>query len=94
MRNVMSFDIEDYFHVAAFADCVSKSQWDQLPSRVEGNTKKILDMLETSRSHATFFILGWVAEKFPQLVRSIADAGHEIACHSLEHRRNLICTSG
>jgi len=87
MRNVMSFDIEDYFHVAAFADCVSKSQWDQLPSRVEGNTKKILDMLETSRSHATFFILGWVAEKFPQLVRSIADAGHEIACHSLEHRR-------
>jgi polysaccharide deacetylase family protein (PEP-CTERM system associated) len=87
MKNVISFDVEDYFQVGAFADRVNKSQWDQFPSRVEANTKKILELLAVSGRQGTFFTLGWVAEKFPALVRAIAEAGHEVACHSHEHRR-------
>jgi polysaccharide deacetylase family protein (PEP-CTERM system associated) len=86
MKNVVSFDVEDYFHVAAFADRVDKSQWSSFPSRVEANTNKILEMLAIDAKLGTFFVLGWVAEQFPHLVRRIADAGHEVACHSLEHR--------
>src|SRR5215467_10047392 len=86
MKNVISFDVEDYFHVAAFADRIDKSQWASLPSRVEANTEKILELLNRQGRVGTFFVLGWVADRFPQLVRRIAEAGHEIACHSYEHR--------
>jgi polysaccharide deacetylase family protein (PEP-CTERM system associated) len=86
MKNVVSFDVEDYFHVGAFADRVDKSQWSTFPSRVEANTNKILEMLAKSGNLGTFFVLGWVAEQFPHLIRRIAEAGHEIACHSHEHR--------
>ncbi|MGB6624245.1 MAG: XrtA system polysaccharide deacetylase [Candidatus Acidiferrum sp.] len=87
MKNVVSFDVEDYFHVGAFAENIDKSQWNTLPSRVEANTEKILEMLAKNGTLGTFFVLGWVAEHFPRLVQRIANAGHEIACHSQEHRR-------
>jgi polysaccharide deacetylase family protein (PEP-CTERM system associated) len=87
VKNAVTFDVEDYFHVAAFADHVNRSQWDSFPSRVEANTNKILEMLAQTQSLGTFFVLGWIAQKFPALVRSIAAAGHEVACHSLHHRR-------
>ena len=87
MKNVISFDVEDYFHVAAFADRIDTSQWASFPSRVETNTKKILEMLASKDVRGTFFVLGWVAERFPSLIKCIGDAGHEVACHSLEHRK-------
>jgi polysaccharide deacetylase family protein (PEP-CTERM system associated) len=87
MKNVVSFDVEDYFHVGAFAENIDKSQWATLPSRVEANTDKILEMMAKNGTVGTFFVLGWVADHFPRLVQRIAGAGHEIACHSQEHRR-------
>jgi polysaccharide deacetylase family protein (PEP-CTERM system associated) len=87
MKNVVSFDVEDYFHVGAFASSINRSQWTTLPSRVEANTDKILEMLAKNGTLGTFFVLGWVAEHFPGLVQRIAAAGHEIACHSQEHHR-------
>ena len=84
--NVFSVDVEDFFHVEAFSDVVERSQWDHFPSRVVGNTHRILDLLEANRVEATFFILGWVCERQPELVREIAARGHEIACHSYWHR--------
>lgn len=86
MKNVVSFDVEDYFHVGAFADRVNKREWSSFPSRVEANTNKILEMLAKSGKLGTFFVLGWVADRFPHLVMRIAEGGHEIACHSHEHR--------
>jgi polysaccharide deacetylase family protein (PEP-CTERM system associated) len=82
----MSVDVEDYFHVAAFRSCISRSSWEQMPSRVEQNTAKVLGLFEDLGLKATFFVLGWVAEKFPALVRRIANAGHELGCHSYSHQ--------
>ena len=82
----MSVDVEDYFHAEAFADVVRRSQWDTYTSRVEPNTKRVLDLFSQYQVRATFFVLGWVAERFPQLVREIAACGHELACHSYWHR--------
>jgi polysaccharide deacetylase family protein (PEP-CTERM system associated) len=87
LKNALTFDVEDYFHVSAFSEHVEKGQWEKLPSRVEANTDKLLDLLSEAGQSATFFVLGWVARNYPQLVRRVADHGHEIACHSLEHRR-------
>jgi polysaccharide deacetylase family protein (PEP-CTERM system associated) len=87
MRNALSVDVEDYFHVEAFAKTISYQQWDQYPSRVEGNIDRILDLFERRRVRATFFVLGWVADRHPQLVRRIAMAGHEVGCHGYAHRR-------
>jgi len=84
--NVMTVDVEDYFHAEAFSDVVDRSHWDSYPSRVVRNTKMLLDLFAKHRIEATFFILGWVAERFPSLVAEIAAAGHEIACHSYWHR--------
>jgi len=84
--NVISVDVEDYFHAEAFSDVVGPSNWDSYPSRVERNTKRLLDLFAKHQVEATFFILGWVAERFPGLVADIAAAGHEIACHSYWHR--------
>ena len=86
MLNALSFDIEDYFQVAALADVVDRSSWDSIPRRVDGNTGLLLDRLASSNTRATFFFLGWVAEREPQLVRRVAAAGHEIACHGYSHR--------
>lgn len=85
-RNVFSVDVEDFFHVEAFADVVDRSQWDHFPSRVVGNTHRLLDLLAVHKVEATFFILGWVCERQPGLVREIVSRGHEVACHSYWHR--------
>jgi polysaccharide deacetylase family protein (PEP-CTERM system associated) len=83
--NALTVDVEDYYHVSAFETCVRRDQWDQLESRVVGSTHTILRMLERAEVRATFFILGWVAERHPHLVRSIQRGGHEIGCHSYWH---------
>jgi len=87
MRNVMSVDVEDYFHVEAFASAIPSTEWHSYIPRVEGNVARILDLFAKYEVRATFFVLGWVAEKFPHLSRNIAAAGHEIGCHGYAHRR-------
>jgi polysaccharide deacetylase family protein (PEP-CTERM system associated) len=84
--NAFSVDVEDYFHAEALAGCVRREDWDRLESRVARNTHLVLELLARYNVRATFFVLGWVAEKFPGLVREIAAAGHELACHSFYHR--------
>jgi polysaccharide deacetylase family protein (PEP-CTERM system associated) len=86
MKNALTFDLEDYMHVRAFADHMESSEWGNCVSRLEHNTGRLLEMLDESRCHATFFALGWVAQKYPQVIRKIAQSGHEIACHSMWHR--------
>ena len=83
---VLSVDVEDYFHVEAFADRIDRSQWPDFESRVEANTERILELFAAHDVHGTFFMLGWVAERFPALAGRIAGAGHEVACHSYWHR--------
>jgi len=84
--NAFSIDVEDYFQVAALASAVSRESWSTREYRVEGNTHRILSLLDTRGVRGTFFVLGWVAERSPALVRSIAAAGHEIACHGFSHQ--------
>lgn len=86
MHHVFSVDVEDYFHVEAFSDIVPRSAWETYVCRVEPNTQRILELLDRHNTKATFFVLGWVAERYPGLVRQIAAAGHELACHSYWHR--------
>lgn len=86
VQNVFSVDVEDYFHVEAFADVVPRTSWDRYPLRVEDNTRRLLDLLDEHGIDATFFILGWVADRCPALVREIVARGHETACHSYWHR--------
>ena len=86
MMNALTIDVEDYFQVNAFARQISCDQWDSYPLRVERNTHRILDLLDESRVRATFFILGWIAERVPALVREIQKRGHEIACHGYGHQ--------
>lgn len=86
MVDGLSVDLEDYFQVEAFASCIPRSQWPTFPSRVRHNTMRVLELLERNRCHATFFVLGWIAEREPALIREIVSAGHEIACHSHLHR--------
>jgi polysaccharide deacetylase family protein (PEP-CTERM system associated) len=85
--NAMSIDVEDYFQVSAFEPYVAKNQWDNLPHRVENNTYKILDILGDKQIKATFFTLGWIAERYPSIVKRIVSDGHELACHGYEHIR-------
>lgn len=86
LGNVFTVDVEDYFHVQAFADQIDPKTWDQYESRVERNTHKVLRLLDRWQTRGTFFVLGWVAERHPQLVRDIQLAGHEIGCHSHMHQ--------
>ena len=85
--NALTIDVEDYFQVAALAPYVSRSQWESLPCRIERNVEVILELLDQGSAKATFFTLGWVAERYPALIRRIAEAGHEIASHGYEHHR-------
>ncbi len=85
-RYVLTVDVEDYFQVEAFADVISRDSWEGWPSRVVVNTHRTLDLLDEHNARATFFILGWVAQRFPPLVREILARGHELACHSFWHR--------
>jgi len=85
--NALSIDVEDYFQVSAFAPHVSRGHWDAMECRVEQNIERILTLLSDANARATFFTLGWIAERYPDLVRRIAGAGHEIASHGFAHRR-------
>ena len=86
MLNAFTVDVEDYFHVTGFAGCIRRSDWKHLPSRVVANTHRILELLACRNVRATFFVLGWVAHRYPRLVREIQAAGHEIGNHSYWHR--------
>jgi polysaccharide deacetylase family protein (PEP-CTERM system associated) len=81
----LTVDVEDYFHVNAFREQVSREEWEGYPSRVVANTETVLELLEEHEARATFFVLGWVAEKYPGLVRAIHSRGHEVACHGYGH---------
>lgn len=85
-RHAMTIDVEDYFHVSAFANTIKPDNWDNWPSRVEKNTRKLLTLFADADIKATFFVLGWVAERFPSIVKEIDDAGHEIASHGYSHQ--------
>ncbi len=87
MRNALSVDVEDYFQVGAFETVISRGDWDSIPSRVESNTDRVLDLFAEAGVQATFFTLGWVAERHPALIRRIVDAGHEVASHGWDHKR-------
>jgi polysaccharide deacetylase family protein (PEP-CTERM system associated) len=84
--NVMTIDVEDYYHVSAFDGLVSRDDWPAFESRVVASTSRILDLFAERGVNATFFVLGWVAERHPDLVRRIAANGHEVASHSYWHR--------
>jgi polysaccharide deacetylase family protein (PEP-CTERM system associated) len=86
MKNALTFDVEEYFHAEAFAGVLGPEEWPTLESRVTRSTERLLDILDRERVRATFFVLGWVAERHPGLVREIASLGHEIACHGYGHR--------
>jgi polysaccharide deacetylase family protein (PEP-CTERM system associated) len=85
--NAMSVDVEDYYQVSAFADTVSRDDWANLPSRVERNTDRVLQIFAESNARATFFVLGWIAERHPFMIRRIVEAGHELASHGYAHLR-------
>lgn len=86
MLNGISVDVEDYFQTEAMAGAIPKEQWDRMPSRVVQNTERIFELLASHGVRGTFFFLGWVAERFPDLVRQAARLGHELGCHSYWHR--------
>jgi polysaccharide deacetylase family protein (PEP-CTERM system associated) len=86
MKNALTFDVEEYFHAEAFARAVRPEEWPSLQSRVVDTTERILDLLDYADVRATFFVLGWVAERHPELVREIAARRHEVACHGYGHR--------
>lgn len=87
MVNALTIDVEDYYQVSAFESVVDRSEWDHYESRVEKNTHHILNILESFQVKATFFVLGWVAERHPKLVKAIHEKGHEVASHGYSHRR-------
>ncbi len=86
MKNALTIDVEDYYHVTAFERYIASENWDSFPCRVVDNTLRILDLLDEHSVKATFFTLGWVAERKPGLVRAISARGHEIACHGHGHQ--------
>jgi polysaccharide deacetylase family protein (PEP-CTERM system associated) len=88
----MTVDVEDYFHASAFDRVVSRPSWSTQDSRVVQNTERLLECFDRAGIHATFFVLGWVAERFPRLVRDIAERGHEIASHGFQHQLIYLLT--
>jgi polysaccharide deacetylase family protein (PEP-CTERM system associated) len=87
LPNAMTVDVEDYFQVQAFANCIDRSDWDAFPRRVDLNTNRILEQFDAAGVKATFFTLGWVAQRFPCLIRRIVADGHELASHGWDHTR-------
>lgn len=85
--NGMSVDIEDWFQVGAFETVIDRADWDNLEHRVERNSDAVLELFEEAQIKGTFFILGWVAERYPKLIERIAAAGHEVASHGYDHQR-------
>jgi len=86
MKNAFTVDVEDYFQVEGFAGVIDRSSWDGFGTRVQANTNALLELLASHGTSATFFVLGWVARKHPEIVREIAASGHEIASHGMSHR--------
>ena len=85
VTNAFTIDVEDYYHVSALASAIPRSTWGERESRVAASTDRLLAMLDEKRIKGTFFVLGWVADKVPQLVKRIASLGHEVACHGYSH---------
>lgn len=85
--NAITVDVEDYFQVAAFTDTVKRSDWAEIPGRVEANILKVLELFDAAGVCGTFFTLGWIAERYPHLIRQVAQRGHEIASHGYDHTR-------
>jgi polysaccharide deacetylase family protein (PEP-CTERM system associated) len=92
LRNALSVDVEDWFQVGAFETVIDRKDWDSLDRRVETNTDAVLDLFAETNVKATFFTLGWVAERHPALIRRIVDQGHEIASHGWDHARVFTMT--
>ena len=92
MLNALSVDVEDWFQVGAFENVIARSAWDGLPQRVERNSEAVLDLFDRAGVKATFFTLGWVAERHPALIRRVVEAGHEIASHGWDHDRVFTMT--
>lgn len=93
MLNALSVDVEDYYQVEAFAAQIPYESWKTFPSRVEQNIARVLEIFDRFGARATFFVLGWVAESFPRMVREISSAGHEIGCHGFCHQRIVTQTA-
>lgn len=87
ITNALTVDVEDYFQVSAFERSVSRADWDRLQGRVERNTEQLLELFASHGARATFFVLGWVAERHPALMRRIVEQGHELASHGYDHTR-------
>ena len=87
IQNALTIDVEDYFQVSAFAPHIAPDTWDSLPCRIERNLDVIFALLDEHKAHATFFTLGWIAERYPHLVRRIVAQGHELASHGYAHLR-------
>jgi polysaccharide deacetylase family protein (PEP-CTERM system associated) len=85
--NALTIDVEDYFQVSAFAPYIQRSEWETMPCRIEQNIDRILALLSETNVKATFFTLGWIAERYPELVRRVAQSGHELASHGFSHQR-------
>jgi polysaccharide deacetylase family protein (PEP-CTERM system associated) len=86
-RNVFTVDLEEWFHICGVGGPLAPEHWDTLPSRVDLTTRRVLDLLDRARVRATFFVVGWVAERHPELIRAVIAAGHEIGSHSYSHQR-------
>jgi polysaccharide deacetylase family protein (PEP-CTERM system associated) len=87
ITNAFTIDVEDYFQVSALAPQIDRATWDERPCRVERNVGRLLDLLARNHARATFFTLGWIAQRYPQLIREIVAAGHELASHGFDHLR-------
>ena len=87
LMNALTVDVEDYFQVSALAPHIDRASWDSLPCRVERNVQRLLELFEQRGARATFFTLGWIAERYPRLVRDIVAGGHELASHGYGHLR-------
>ena len=87
LRNAMTVDVEDYFQVSAFAPYIARGDWEGCECRVERNIERILALFDKHGTKATFFTLGWIAERYPQIVRDIVAQGHELASHGYGHER-------
>ena len=86
MKNALTVDVEDYFQVSAFADQIGYQEWDSFETRVERNTSKLLELFDDHKIKATFFCLGWIATRYPGIIREISNSGHEVACHGYSHQ--------
>lgn len=87
MKNALTIDVEDYFQVSAFDSIITRNDWDSIKPRVEANTDRLLQLFADTGATATFFTLGWVAQRFPGLMRRIVEQGHELASHGMMHYR-------